>query len=160
MNSLHKWPVKRKMFPFDDVIMPWVQRLVPILPYLSCYMLYHVILQVFFNEIWELSYCQLCHHWWHCRLSWRQPAVPPVMTNLSSWQLSVISVIMKPNCTDIPLTADVSVKALMYWRQKYASSATVSRPVISGRLEGIIEFINKEFIYMKIYVKTWIFEVP
>ena len=22
VNSLHKWPVKRKMFPFDDVIMP------------------------------------------------------------------------------------------------------------------------------------------
>ena len=23
MNSPHKWPVTRKMFPFDDVIMPW-----------------------------------------------------------------------------------------------------------------------------------------
>ena len=23
LNSPHKWPVTRKMFPFDDVIMPW-----------------------------------------------------------------------------------------------------------------------------------------
>ena len=23
VNSPHKWPAKRKMFPFDDVIMPW-----------------------------------------------------------------------------------------------------------------------------------------
>ena len=23
VNSLHKWPVMRKMFPFDDVTMPW-----------------------------------------------------------------------------------------------------------------------------------------
>ena len=23
VNSLHKWPVTRKMFPFDDVIMRW-----------------------------------------------------------------------------------------------------------------------------------------
>ena len=23
VNSPHKWPVTRKMFPFDDVIMPW-----------------------------------------------------------------------------------------------------------------------------------------
>ena len=23
MNSPHKWPVTRKMFPFDDVIMEW-----------------------------------------------------------------------------------------------------------------------------------------
>ena len=25
VNSLHKWPVTRKMFPFDDVIMPQKQ---------------------------------------------------------------------------------------------------------------------------------------
>ena len=24
VNSPHKWPVTRKMFPFDDVIMPWL----------------------------------------------------------------------------------------------------------------------------------------
>ena len=33
----------------------------------------------------ELSWCQLCHHWWQCRLSWQQPALPPVMT----WKLSL-----------------------------------------------------------------------
>ena len=25
VNSPHKWPVTRKMFPFDDVIMPWAR---------------------------------------------------------------------------------------------------------------------------------------
>ena len=33
-----------------------------------------------FTENWELSWCQICHHWWHRRL-------PPVMTKLASWQL-------------------------------------------------------------------------
>ena len=35
----------------------------------------------------ELSWCQLCHNWWHCRLSLWQAAVPPVMTKLASWWL-------------------------------------------------------------------------
>ena len=26
VNSPHKWPVTRKMFPFDDVIMPWMVK--------------------------------------------------------------------------------------------------------------------------------------
>ena len=29
VTSLHKWPVTRKMFPFDDVIMFWSTALVP-----------------------------------------------------------------------------------------------------------------------------------
>ena len=29
VNSLHKWPVMRKMFPFDDVIMGYSQTLLP-----------------------------------------------------------------------------------------------------------------------------------
>ena len=34
------------------------------------------------------SWCQICRHWWHRRLSsQRQPPVPPVTTNLASqWQ--------------------------------------------------------------------------
>ena len=28
-----------------------------------------------------LSWYQHCRHWWHHRLSWRQPAVPPVKTS-------------------------------------------------------------------------------
>ena len=35
----------------------------------------------------KLSWCRLCHHWWHQRLSSWQPLVPPVMTKLASWQL-------------------------------------------------------------------------
>ena len=35
VNSPHKWPVTRKMFPFDDVIMNWF--LSNKLGYLSCY---------------------------------------------------------------------------------------------------------------------------
>ena len=69
------------------------------------------------TENWKLSWCQLCHHWWHHRLSlwlchhwwhhrlslwlchhwWHhrlslwQPMVPPVKTKLASWQLSVFN---------------------------------------------------------------------
>ena len=35
----------------------------------------------------QSSWCQLYHHWWHWRLSLRQPTVPPVMTKLESWAL-------------------------------------------------------------------------
>ena len=39
------------------------------------------------TENWELSWCQLCHHWWHHRLSSWQSVVPPLMTKLASWSL-------------------------------------------------------------------------
>ena len=42
------------------------------------------------TEDHELSKCQLCHHWWYLRLSESHPAVIPVMTNLPSWQFSVL----------------------------------------------------------------------
>ena len=35
----------------------------------------------------RLSIWQLCHYWWHCKLSFWQLAVPPVMTKLSNWLL-------------------------------------------------------------------------
>ena len=87
MNSPHKWPVTRKMFPFDDVIM--------MNSWLSCsYVLYHRLgpfsvldrisakpLAVdFYAEGGELSWRWLCRHRWHrgCRFHnlrcrrWRQ----------------------------------------------------------------------------------------
>ena len=42
-------------------------------------------------ENWELSWCQLCHHWWYWRLSLWQSPVPPVKTKLVSWWFSVLS---------------------------------------------------------------------
>ena len=38
------------------------------------------------TENQELSWCQLCRHGWHSRLSWRQPPVPAITTKLASWQ--------------------------------------------------------------------------
>ena len=34
VNSPHKWPVTRKMFPFDDVIIRWIQNIMVILWFL------------------------------------------------------------------------------------------------------------------------------
>ena len=47
---------------------------------------------VSFTEKQELQWCQLCHHWWHWRLSLWQPPVLPLKTKLASLQLSVVSV--------------------------------------------------------------------
>ena len=45
---------------------------------------------------------QLCHHWWHWRLSlWQQPPVPPIMTNLASQQLIVFCVVQHTHTSDI-----------------------------------------------------------
>ena len=35
----------------------------------------------------ELWWCQRCHHWWHCRLPVRQPAVPSMKTKLALGKL-------------------------------------------------------------------------
>ena len=45
----------------------------------------------------ELSWCQICNHQWHWRLSSWQLVSPPVTTKISSWQLSVVSVTKKPS---------------------------------------------------------------
>ena len=37
------------------------------------------------TENWELLWYQLCHHWWHHKLSLWQLVVPPVKTKLASW---------------------------------------------------------------------------
>ena len=54
VNSPHKWPVTRKMFPFDDVIMNK-----------------HALL----NSHHETNYCgyfhmNLCHKWWTDQFKW------------------------------------------------------------------------------------------
>ena len=41
------------------------------------------------TENQELSWRQLCRHWWHGRLSLWQPMVPSETTKLASWRLSV-----------------------------------------------------------------------
>ena len=46
----------------------------------------------------KLSWCQLCRHWWHRRLSLWQPTVPPVTTKLALWQLSVFSQCRAHDC--------------------------------------------------------------
>ena len=42
-------------------------------------------------KTWELSWCQRCSQWQHCRLSWWQPAVLPVTTKLAPWWLSLFN---------------------------------------------------------------------
>ena len=34
--------------------------------------------------------CQVYHHWWHCKSSWRPLEVPPGTTKWLSWQLLVL----------------------------------------------------------------------
>ena len=48
-----------------------------------------VTTKVHHTETRELSWCHLCCHWWHWRLSSRQPPVPPITTKLLLWQLLV-----------------------------------------------------------------------
>ena len=36
VNSQHKWPVTRKMFPFDDVIMGWIQNVIWVAEQFCC----------------------------------------------------------------------------------------------------------------------------
>ena len=51
------------------------------------------------QENQELSWCRFCRHWWHRRLSSRQPPVPPVKTKSASWQLLVVSETQKVKTT-------------------------------------------------------------
>ena len=46
----------------------------------------HHVLIPELTKNWELSWCHLCHHWWHHMLSQWQPLVPLLMTNLVSWK--------------------------------------------------------------------------
>ena len=61
-----------------------------------CGVIYSIILNVCTRSRFskrELSWCQLCCHWWHRRLSSRQPPVPPMTTKLASWRYSFLVVI-------------------------------------------------------------------
>ena len=45
-----------------------------------------------YTENKRLSIWQLCHHWWHHKLSQWQLMVPPVMSKLPNWRSFVCSV--------------------------------------------------------------------
>ena len=64
VNSPHKGPVTRKMFPFDDVIME--------------------------NRV--LSWCQLSRYYGYSRLSSGQPAEPSVTPKMASLRLAALNV--------------------------------------------------------------------
>ena len=57
------------------------------------------------TETWEL--CQLCHHWWHQRLSLWQPLMPPVMTKLASWYAWVFNVMCLGSSADLSLISSI-----------------------------------------------------
>ena len=60
----------------------------------SCYkgFLLYVVAAYGLHKNWDLSWCQLRHHWSQQRLSLWQPNVPPVMIMLASWWLTIFSV--------------------------------------------------------------------
>ena len=75
VNSPHKWPVTRKMFPFDYVIVVghFVQTSI-------------IYWKIALPENLRLSICELFRHWWHRKLSLWKPTAHPVTKNLSNWQ--------------------------------------------------------------------------
>ena len=78
VNSPHRGPVTRKMFPFDDVIMdvgnighlrwgfslPWTSFYQGSDGLIFAYITYHIpiILLTFFSYIWLVCYCIVCRH--------------------------------------------------------------------------------------------------
>ena len=82
VNSPHKWPVTQKMFPFDDVIILSILQIWGGDIEEQYYVLLKVsIKQLFLSTNWSRwgtnasnenkrsSIWQLCHHWWHRKLS-------------------------------------------------------------------------------------------
>ena len=50
------------------------------------------------------TWCDFCRHWWHRRLSSRQPPVPPVTTKFASWQFYIFKCHHQPLYTGIQFT--------------------------------------------------------
>ena len=63
VNSPHKWPVTRKIFPFDDVIMSTKTRPVPLL--LMCWLSTSSAALIFYEMLlpWSEAQLQRLHHW-------------------------------------------------------------------------------------------------
>ena len=75
---------------------------------------------IHWTENQQLSWCQLCYHWWHHWLLEWQLAVSLVKIKLASWQFSVFSVVNTQNyqISDF-MSADLNViipqKGLSKW---------------------------------------------
>ena len=86
VNSLHKRPVTRKMFPFDDVIMCILQILAPAQKHLAPaqkhlqLILFKEILRFFFTTS-DLD--SLCFNWWKMCISFNNDTVAPKQVALS-----------------------------------------------------------------------------
>ena len=77
VSSPHKWPVTRKMFPFDDVIMHWFEAsLVEIIPGT-------LSLEINTKPKMMRPFWWHFHHWLHWKLSnWKQLSIQ-LVTNIS-----------------------------------------------------------------------------
>ena len=76
VNFPHKWPVTRKMFSFDDVTMITARCYIvrsgcdwrTVYNWFAsfCCVMFGVVEEYgqINNEKWNLSWCQLCRHWW------------------------------------------------------------------------------------------------
>ena len=64
VNSPHKWPVTRKKFPFDDVIMLWVIWDAITLMWHHCnnWLIIHHLLLVQYTFLFETSYWRYCRY--------------------------------------------------------------------------------------------------
>ena len=80
VNFPHKWPVTRKIFPFDDVIMPWPMdiRLVilAIIEYAATFM--HAV--CFYPVLLRLG-----NGWWFKRSQFTNVIFPPYISWLHQW---------------------------------------------------------------------------
>ena len=66
------------------------------------------------RKSWELSKCQLCRHWRHRRLSWRQPPTSPVTAKLASWQLLVYQVWHDECLQDYVIAVTITIHGNMF----------------------------------------------
>ena len=107
VNSPHKWPVTRKMFPFDDIIMNFT--------YLVSLNLHYEIDDVIFNGwSWFVcifsSFCLPMETSWPC--SWHKLSLPNTYTlqHVVGWESLCTCIVMHCN-----VWLDESIRALAVW---------------------------------------------
>ena len=102
---------------------------------------------------WELSWCQLCPHWWHHRLQ-------TVTTKLASWHLSVFSEIAQQWCkwnVDHTSNSQQTLQALPLWVNYGAYSGEIDHVLTHLPLDKMATILKRTFSNTFSWMKSFVF---
>ena len=151
VNSPHKWPVTRKMFPFDDVIMRFL-----VLGYYTGYDLHgkYMVEYTLTVGLWSFQRSSPMTHGWISRADvWKQvPRYAPLPMLLCGWKKTLFSLRKNPKCVYMRSEVSLVLKQGRFtisclWKRGCGTQEAGQQAFMASQLLGETPLVNIIFYW-------------